>query len=101
MEVKEKVTKLKELHQDTYTIEQLTCWGHMIQLGKYLSMDCPPDLSYYFKNKKHSVITSENKPCSSSTETVVKFLMPQAVRHYCFNFYHITLFMPTWYDCQK
>lgn len=58
------MTKLKEIHKGTYTIEQLNCWGHMIQAGTYSSMNSPPELPYFKTKKKEN-----SKPAAAADST--------------------------------
>ena len=37
-EVEDIIKKLKEKHGDTYLVEKLNCWGHMLNVGKHLSL---------------------------------------------------------------
>ena len=42
---------LKEKHGPAYTVEQLSAWAHMVQMGKHVSTEVPPALPYFGKAK--------------------------------------------------
>lgn len=62
-QVEDVVKKLREKHAEAYSIEKLTAWAHMINMGKHSSYDTPPNLPYFTG-------TSKAKPTSKQQDTV-------------------------------
>ncbi len=46
-EVEDFIGKLREKHDKKYTTEQLSCWAHMLQMGKHASLDDPPNMPFF------------------------------------------------------
>ena len=57
-EVKEIVDELQKKHGNSYSIEQLNCWAHMINSEKHDSTEVPPNLPYFKKPKHTTTITN-------------------------------------------
>lgn len=51
-EVEYIIKKLKEKHGDTYSVEKLNCWAHMLNVGKHSSYDEPPDFPFFNRPKQ-------------------------------------------------
>ena len=51
-EVEEIIKKLKEKHGDTFSVEKLNCWAHMLNVGKHSSYDEPPDFPFFKRPKE-------------------------------------------------
>lgn len=50
-EVEKIVVSLTEKHSKDYTVEQIRAWAHMVQMGKHLSYDEPPEKPFFKKKK--------------------------------------------------
>ena len=50
-EVEKIVVSLTEKHSKDYTVEQIRAWAHMVQMGKHLSYDEPPEKPFFQKKK--------------------------------------------------
>ena len=46
------MNKLKEKHEDKYTIEQIRVWGNMIQKKNTESYEDPPDKPFFLANQE-------------------------------------------------
>ena len=53
-QVEDIVAKLKEKHGNSFKVEQLKAWAHLIQIGKHSSHDTPPDLPYFVGRRASS-----------------------------------------------
>ena len=62
-EVDEIASQLSDKHSQSFTVEQIRAWAHLIQIKKHESYDYPPDKPF-FRNK--SVKKKEPASCSSS-----------------------------------
>ena len=54
-EVEVIMDKLKEIHEDVYSPEQVRAWAHMIQMNRHQSYDIPPDKPFFSEVTKWSV----------------------------------------------
>ena len=44
--VEDIVKQLKEKHGQRYTVEQLSCWAHMYNMGRHGTLDTPPNVPF-------------------------------------------------------
>ena len=49
-EVEAAVKLLKDMHGDTYPVEKLNAWAHLINIGKHDSYDEPPNYPFFKGN---------------------------------------------------
>ena len=72
-EIETIIKRLKEKHGDSYSVEKLNCWAHMLNMGKHSSYDEPPDFPFFKKPKdkiKNAVATSADAATSSVATTI-------------------------------
>ena len=65
--MQEIIEDLEERHDDTFTMEQLRVWAHMIHMKKHSSYTDPPDKPFF---RKH--VSKKNKTTSSTELSPVK-----------------------------
>ena len=46
------IKKLKDKHGDSFSVEKLNCWAHMLNVGKHSSCDEPPDVPFFKRPKE-------------------------------------------------
>ena len=72
-EVEEILSKLKEKHGDSFKIEHLNAWAHLIHVGKHSSYDTPPNYPYFVghKSSQPSVRNPESDQLGKSDPSVL------------------------------
>lgn len=68
-EAKDIVIKLGEKHGKRFSSEQFHAWSQLIQLGKHVSYDEPPDYPFFSKGKKAKLAERTSNDEFSSTST--------------------------------
>ena len=72
----EDIKKSQEKHGDTYSVEKLNCWAHILNVGKHSSYDEPPDFPFVNwpkqKNKEAGPSVVVQPQTSSSTNSPTK-----------------------------
>ena len=61
-EVEEIVQDLKRIHGDNYTVEQLRTWAHLIQMGKHVSKETPPNKPFFQSCSKSKIANPGSEP---------------------------------------
>jgi len=64
-EVDEIYEKLQDKHKHHYTPEQLRAWAHLVQMGKHVSLQEPPDKPYFRGRKRTSSSVESNSSAST------------------------------------
>ena len=74
------VEELREKHGDKrFSVEQLNCWAHMINSGKWPSQDEPPDFPFFKKQEKQK-INQQTKSAADATPQIVSASSPSSKR---------------------
>ena len=66
--VDELFQELDKKHHGKLSVEQLNAWAHLVQAGKYASLDLPPDMPFFKTGKK--------KACNSTHSSVSGTTIP-------------------------
>ena len=72
--VQKTVNELKEKHGTSYSIEKLHAWAHMINIGKHISLDQPPEYPFFGRKKSTTPPVSSNQSQGSNNVTPTKRL---------------------------
>jgi hypothetical protein len=67
-EAEDIMNTLGMIHHKKYSVQQLSSWAHMIQMGSHHSYDTPPDLPYFTGNRKHGSKKSEQSPVHKKSD---------------------------------
>ena len=59
-EVEDIVSKLRENHGNSFKIEHLNAWAHLIHIGKHSSYDTPPNYPYFVGRKSFHTSSKDN-----------------------------------------
>ena len=65
--------ELDEKYHGKFSTEQFNAWAHLVQSGKYASLDVPPDMPFLGARTKQRIATPQQ---------LLKVLVPSALLHH-------------------